>query len=134
MLEAPYFDVNKTLKLNKTFPKLLFLVVYFFKKYFWSLVLASPCMPQLMQVSKLCILSLSFAILVFTLMGAASPVSKCRVTLPWPLWLTQVRTKFNQCFFFHFLWSAKVAILHFIEALWISTFIHILDRKYHITK
>jgi len=39
----------------------------------------------------------------------------------------------NQGFFFHFPWSVKVAILYVTMVLQISTFIYILDRKYHIS-
>jgi len=35
--------------------------------------------------------------------------------------------------FFHFLWSAKVAIQNVIVVLQISIVIHILDRKYHMS-
>ncbi len=39
----------------------------------------------------------------------------------------------NRAFYFYFLWSANVAIWSVTVVLQISTFIYILDRKYHIS-
>jgi len=39
----------------------------------------------------------------------------------------------KQFFFFHFPWSIKVVMLNVIVVLQISTSIHILDRKHHIS-
>jgi len=36
-------------------------------------------------------------------------------------------------FLFYFLWSGKVAIINVTMVLQISTFVHILDRKYHLS-